>query len=622
MKYFKKGNFIIVKDASDQEKNSFNLATINRVEIDDFQKKIKFGDGELNFSNFISFTLEDGTNKLKADFPNFSDLKTWALANFFFVAKSNGGDSGGESSVSSVFGRTGDVRAQTDDYNVSQITGALGNALSDGKIFVGNASNKAVPVDVTGDISIDNTGNTTIRSNGVNNSKLAKTPAKTWKGNKLNNLSDPSDNPLGTLSESNSDVLTITGGQNATLENISIQVKQATTTNSGYLSKDDWNTFNGKQNLVLESNSDAQMIGTLTQNSIVGDYVYRSDLGGVLYRLNALPNTTLSNWSALNEKETFLPTPIIWAKRQIPYRSYNQDPNSNGQFKEVVNFFYKFPDSWNKNDFLNYEPFIEIRLLNSSNKRFKDYQKRIFKKGARMTSPANPYGHPVPLSNRYAVGGSLWSQRTKIKLETGFVFCDKNNNYSFPENQNIGDYDASTNTPDLSSVFSAVGQYLVVQVAGFISVIDANVQVGDMICCDAFDNNSQVFSFLIQKNHKNNINTIKRFDFLPHDFFKESFFFPVQKQKWDYQNAYMNKRSVASDNAYYGQIIKDQNGNKIPRRSKTLVFGIRLGCVDPKNQNRYIFSDDSNYIRIRPVLCKMQNENENYYYGWQISNAF
>ena len=95
MKYFKKGNFIIVKDASDQEKNSFNLATINRVEIDDLQKKIKFGDGELNFSNFISFTLEDGTIKLKADFPNFSDLKTWALSNFFFVAKSNGTDSGG-----------------------------------------------------------------------------------------------------------------------------------------------------------------------------------------------------------------------------------------------------------------------------------------------------------------------------------------------------------------------------------------------------------------------------------------------------------------------------------------------------------------------------------------------
>lgn len=111
MKYFKKGNFIIVKDASDQEKNSFNLSTINRVEIDDLQKKIKFGDGELNFSNFISFTLEDGTNKLKADFPNFSDLKTWALANFFFVAKSNGGDSGGSTNWGSIGGT---LSSQTD----------------------------------------------------------------------------------------------------------------------------------------------------------------------------------------------------------------------------------------------------------------------------------------------------------------------------------------------------------------------------------------------------------------------------------------------------------------------------------------------------------------------------
>ena len=110
MKYFKKGNFIIVKDASDQEKNSFNLSTINRVEIDDLQKKIKFGDGELNFSNFISFTLEDGTIKLKADFPNFSDLKTWALSNFFFVAKPSEGIGG---AVNSVNGKTGDVLLPT-----------------------------------------------------------------------------------------------------------------------------------------------------------------------------------------------------------------------------------------------------------------------------------------------------------------------------------------------------------------------------------------------------------------------------------------------------------------------------------------------------------------------------
>ena len=127
MKYFKKGNFIIVKDASDQEKNSFNLATINRVEIDDLQKKIKFGDGELNFINFISFTLEDGTNKLKADFPNFSDLKTWALSNFFFVAKSNGGGGGGSVSDVSITSNNGITSSITDNSTTPKITLGLGN---------------------------------------------------------------------------------------------------------------------------------------------------------------------------------------------------------------------------------------------------------------------------------------------------------------------------------------------------------------------------------------------------------------------------------------------------------------------------------------------------------------
>lgn len=128
MKYFKKGNFIIVKDASDQEKNSFNLATINRVEIDDLQKKIKFGDGELNFSNFISFTLEDGTIKLKADFPNFSDLKTWALSNFFFVAKSGGGAGGGGSVTNvSITSSNGITSSITDNSTTPAITLGLGN---------------------------------------------------------------------------------------------------------------------------------------------------------------------------------------------------------------------------------------------------------------------------------------------------------------------------------------------------------------------------------------------------------------------------------------------------------------------------------------------------------------
>ena len=51
----------------------------------------------------------------------------------------------------------------------------------------------------------------------------------------------------GSLTESTSSVLTITGGASALLAATTIQVKQATTSTAGYLSSADWNTFNGKQ---------------------------------------------------------------------------------------------------------------------------------------------------------------------------------------------------------------------------------------------------------------------------------------------------------------------------------------------------------------------------------------
>lgn len=154
MKYFKKGNFIIVKDASDQEKNSFNLATINRVEIDDLQKKIKFGDGELNFSNFISFTLEDGTIKLKADFPNFSDLKTWALANFFFVAKSNGGDSGGSTNWGSIGGT---LSSQTDLQTALNLKENTITAGTTSQYFRGDKTFQTLNKAAVGLSNVDNT---------------------------------------------------------------------------------------------------------------------------------------------------------------------------------------------------------------------------------------------------------------------------------------------------------------------------------------------------------------------------------------------------------------------------------------------------------------------------------
>ncbi len=111
--------------------------------------------------------------------------------------------------VNSVFGREGNVVAQVGDYSVAQVTGAspldspnffglptaptalvddnstqiattafvqnqLNNqTLVSGNIFVGNASNVATPVAVSGDATIANTGVLTIANSAVTTAKIA-----------------------------------------------------------------------------------------------------------------------------------------------------------------------------------------------------------------------------------------------------------------------------------------------------------------------------------------------------------------------------------------------------------------------------------------------------------------
>ena len=60
---------------------------------------------------------------------------------------------------------------------------------------------------------------------------------------------------LGNLTEDTSSVLTIIGGGNAIIGEVTIQVKVANTTQSGYLTSTDWNTFNNKSELVLGETS-------------------------------------------------------------------------------------------------------------------------------------------------------------------------------------------------------------------------------------------------------------------------------------------------------------------------------------------------------------------------------
>ena len=83
----------------------------------------------------------------------------------------------------------------------------------------------------------------------------------------------------GNLTEATSSVLTITGGTTAVIgAGASIEVKQANTTTSGYLSSADWNTFNNKQTDITGSTD-------LTVNSVTS-----TAQGGV----NASPYGTLA----------------------------------------------------------------------------------------------------------------------------------------------------------------------------------------------------------------------------------------------------------------------------------------------------------------------------------------
>jgi hypothetical protein len=68
--------------------------------------------------------------------------------------------------------------------------------LSSGNIYVGNASNVAASVTMSGDVTIDNAGATTIGANKVTNSKLATMAANTVKANITGGAASPTDVPL------------------------------------------------------------------------------------------------------------------------------------------------------------------------------------------------------------------------------------------------------------------------------------------------------------------------------------------------------------------------------------------------------------------------------------------
>jgi hypothetical protein len=84
----------------------------------------------------------------------------------------------------------------------------------------------------------------------------------------------------GNLTEATSSVLTITGGTGAVLgSGTSIQVKQASSSVSGFLSSTDWNTFNGKASALSGTTN---YVAKFTSSSGIGNSkLYENSFGGI-----------------------------------------------------------------------------------------------------------------------------------------------------------------------------------------------------------------------------------------------------------------------------------------------------------------------------------------------------
>jgi hypothetical protein len=127
---------------------------------------------------------------------------------------------------------------------------------------------------LSGDVTSNISNITSIENNVVTNNKLSQADGNTWKGNNTNGTSNISDNPSGALTEKTSSILTISGGNHALLNSTSIEVKQSSSTQSGYLSSTDWNTFNNKQDSIINPLTGSGVLGQIAQfdgtNSITG----------------------------------------------------------------------------------------------------------------------------------------------------------------------------------------------------------------------------------------------------------------------------------------------------------------------------------------------------------------
>lgn len=149
---------------------------------------------------------------------------------------------------------SGDVSGTQSTTSVDKIKGIPVNPTppTDTEILIYNSTSAMwVPEALGGDVGIDHSGTATIQTNVVTNAKLAQMASNTVKANITGSTANAVDVSLGTVTESTSTVLTLSGWSDATIGSPTIEVIKADSTHSGYLSSTDWNTFNSTSGAAI-----------------------------------------------------------------------------------------------------------------------------------------------------------------------------------------------------------------------------------------------------------------------------------------------------------------------------------------------------------------------------------
>lgn len=160
----------------------------------------------------------------------------------------------------------------------------LTSILTSANIFVGNGSNVAVGVALSGDAVLSNAGVFTLNTVNGNVGTFTNTQITV---NAKGLITAASSGAIGNLTDAGTDGIIVTGGVGAVLgTGTSLAQHVADTTHNGYLSSTDWTTFNSKQaagNYITALTGDITATGpgsvaaTLaTVNGNVGSFTYSS----------------------------------------------------------------------------------------------------------------------------------------------------------------------------------------------------------------------------------------------------------------------------------------------------------------------------------------------------------